>query len=73
MKMAAPKKLSRSRLGNLVVFLLLGLMGVFTAIPFIFSIVQSIVGLIVNGIATYTLQYNVRTKIGLLGIKIEPK
>ena len=36
------RKLSRSRLGNLVVLVLLAAMGVFTAIPFLFSIVQSI-------------------------------
>lgn len=42
MKVRASKKLSRSRMGNLVVILLLAVMGIFTAIPFIYSIVQSI-------------------------------
>ncbi|WP_457789102.1 carbohydrate ABC transporter permease [Anaeromassilibacillus sp. SJQ-5] len=42
MKLHTRNKLSRSRLGNLVVLVLLAAMGVFTAIPFLFSIVQSI-------------------------------
>ena len=42
MKLHTRNKLSRSRLGNLVVLVLLTAMGVFTAIPFLFSIVQSI-------------------------------
>lgn len=42
MKLHTRNKLSRSRLGNLVVLVLLAAMGAFTAIPFLFSIVQSI-------------------------------
>ena len=42
MKLHTRNKLSRSRLGKLVVLVLLAAMGVFTAIPFLFSIVQSI-------------------------------
>ena len=42
MKLHTRNRLSRSRLGNLVVLVLLAAMGVFTAIPFLFSIVQSI-------------------------------
>ena len=42
MKLHTRNKLSRSRLGNLVVLVLLAAMGVFTAIPFLFSIVQAI-------------------------------
>ena len=42
MKLHTRNKLSRSRLVNLVVLVLLAAMGVFTAIPFLFSIVQSI-------------------------------
>ena len=42
MKLHTRNKLSRSRLCNLVVLVLLAAMGVFTAIPFLFSIVQSI-------------------------------
>lgn len=42
MKLHTRNKLSRSRLGNLVVLVILAAMGVFTAIPFLFSIVQSI-------------------------------
>ena len=42
MKIRTRNRLSRSRLGNLVVLLLLTVMGIFTAIPFLFSIVQSL-------------------------------
>ena len=37
MKLHTRNKLSRSRLGNLVVLVLLAAMGVFTAIPFLFQ------------------------------------
>lgn len=42
MKNGTRNKLSRSEFGNIVVFLILAIMGIFTAIPFLFSIVQSI-------------------------------
>ena len=42
MKNGTRNKLSRSGIGNMVVFLILAIMGVFTAIPFLFSIVQSL-------------------------------
>lgn len=42
MKNGTRNKLSRSGIGNMVVFLILAVMGVFTAIPFLFSIVQSL-------------------------------
>lgn len=42
MKKGTRNKLSRSGFGNMVVFLILALLGIFTAIPFLFSIVQSL-------------------------------
>lgn len=42
MKHSTRNKLSRSGIGNAVVFLILAIMGIFTAIPFLFSIVQSL-------------------------------
>ena len=42
MKKGTRNKLSRSGFGNMVVFLILAILGIFTAIPFLFSIVQSL-------------------------------